>query len=186
EGDETTGTVLMERVFPGTPLSKIDGPDRDSYIIIRDQVRKLREVSPEGYPGLETYLNCDDPLVKFMLASQRDSVFLHGDLHHENVLLGKEGWVTIDPKGLRGDRAFEAAAFIRNPIPAIASWPDLNYRLRERINAWSKELESEPWRIWGWALCCLRDGESVPGSHWDVVRDELEKLWPDEVPVECR
>ncbi|MGA2952618.1 MAG: aminoglycoside phosphotransferase family protein, partial [Caulobacteraceae bacterium] len=45
-----------------------------------------------------------------LLASPRDIVVLHGDLHHDNVLDdGRGGWRAIDPKGLIGERAFEYA-----------------------------------------------------------------------------
>jgi streptomycin 6-kinase len=40
---------------------------------------------------------------------------LHGDLHHENVLSSPRGWLAIDPKGIWGDPAYEAANAFRNP-----------------------------------------------------------------------
>jgi streptomycin 6-kinase len=51
-----------------------------------------------------------------LLASPRDDVPLHGDLHHGNVLRFEgAGWRAIDPKALRGDPAFEFAAPLLNP-----------------------------------------------------------------------
>lgn len=41
---------------------------------------------------------------------------LHGDLHHDNILRGPRGWLAIDPKGLVGDAAFEAANLFFNPL----------------------------------------------------------------------
>ena len=41
---------------------------------------------------------------------------LHGDLHHENIVLGPRGWLAIDPHGLIGDPALDAANFFYNPL----------------------------------------------------------------------
>jgi streptomycin 6-kinase len=41
---------------------------------------------------------------------------LHGDIHHENIIEGPRGWLAIDPKGLIGDRAFDAANLFYNPL----------------------------------------------------------------------
>lgn len=51
-----------------------------------------------------------------LLAEPRDTVVLHGDLHHDNVLdFGTRGWLAIDPKRLTGDRAFDYANIFTNP-----------------------------------------------------------------------
>lgn len=41
---------------------------------------------------------------------------LHGDIHHENILHGQRGWLAIDPKGLFGERTFDAANTLCNPL----------------------------------------------------------------------
>ena len=59
-----------------------------------------------------------------LLATQRDIVPLHGDLHHGNVLDGGErGWLAIDPKRLRGERTFDYVNMLRNPDEEMALKP---------------------------------------------------------------
>lgn len=41
---------------------------------------------------------------------------LHGDLHHDNILSGPRGWLAIDPHGVVGDPAYDAANLLYNPI----------------------------------------------------------------------
>jgi len=54
--------------------------------------------------------------VERLLANPRDVRPLHGDLHHDNIMLGPRGWLAIDPKGLVGDPAFDAANMFYNPL----------------------------------------------------------------------
>lgn len=44
-----------------------------------------------------------------LLSNPYELRVLHGDLHHDNILLGARGWLAIDPKGLLGDPGFDAA-----------------------------------------------------------------------------
>ena len=65
-----------------------------------------------------------DRVARGLLAAPREVVALHGDLHHMNVLdFGAQGWLAIDPKGLRGERGFEFATLLRNPDPRRALAP---------------------------------------------------------------
>lgn len=41
---------------------------------------------------------------------------LHGDLHHDNILFGARGWLAIDPHGVQGDPAYDAANLLNNPL----------------------------------------------------------------------
>lgn len=51
-----------------------------------------------------------------LLANQKDVRPLHGDIHHENILLGERGWLAIDAKGVLGDPAFDIANLFYNPM----------------------------------------------------------------------
>jgi streptomycin 6-kinase len=55
-------------------------------------------------------------VAEHLLADPRDMRPLHGDLHHENIMFGLRGWLAIDPKGVLGDPAFDAANFFYNPL----------------------------------------------------------------------
>ncbi|RWQ30530.1 aminoglycoside phosphotransferase family protein [Mesorhizobium sp.] len=51
-----------------------------------------------------------------LLADPVDVLPLHGDLHHDNIMLGARGWLAIDPKGVLGDPGFDAANMFYNPL----------------------------------------------------------------------
>uniref|UniRef100_UPI001F3A4BBB aminoglycoside phosphotransferase family protein n=1 Tax=Falsiroseomonas oryziterrae TaxID=2911368 RepID=UPI001F3A4BBB len=58
-------------------------------------------------------------LLRDLVASAAPSRLLHGDLHHANILRDGEGWVAVDPKGLLGEPAAEAACLLRNPADPV-------------------------------------------------------------------
>lgn len=51
-----------------------------------------------------------------LLANPLDVCVLHGDMHHENVRQSSRGWLAFDPKGLVGERTYDAANTLCNPI----------------------------------------------------------------------
>lgn len=56
-------------------------------------------------------------IARALLAGQIDVMPLHGDLHHENILVDDTGqWRAIDPHGLIGDPVYDAANFFGNPL----------------------------------------------------------------------
>ncbi|HEX4183036.1 MAG TPA: aminoglycoside phosphotransferase family protein [Caulobacteraceae bacterium] len=68
-------------------------------------------------PGADEHYVAAAALARRLLAEPRDGVVLHGDIHHQNILHDPErGWVAIDPKGLIGERAFDYANTLENPI----------------------------------------------------------------------
>lgn len=59
-----------------------------------------------------------------LLNEPQDTVVLHGDLHHGNILDGgSRGWLAIDPKGLLGERGFDLANLFCNPDGTVATAP---------------------------------------------------------------
>lgn len=85
-----------------------------------------------------------------LLASLRDNVPLHGDIHHGNILDGGErGWLAIDPKGVLGERGFDYANLFCHPEAMVAKTPG---RLEQRIEVVAAEADLDPKRLLTWIL----------------------------------
>jgi streptomycin 6-kinase len=90
-----------------------------------------------------------------LLATQREIVPLHADLHHENILdFGERGWLAIDPKRVFGERTFEYTILFCDPdlgLPhlTIARRPEIFAR---RIEVVSKAAGLEARRLLLWIL----------------------------------
>ncbi|WP_161974059.1 aminoglycoside phosphotransferase family protein [Rhizobium deserti] len=77
---------------------------------------------------------------------------LHGDLHHENIICGKaRGWLAIDPQGLIGDPAYEAANIFGNPDGAF---PDIidPVRITSLAKLLAPAIGTSPEKIFGYAI----------------------------------
>lgn len=85
-------------------------------------------------------------------AVSENDVLLHGDLHHGNILAHGAGWLAIDPKGVRGEPAYEVGAWLRNPMPALFGVADLEARLARRVAIFSEMLGIERERLVGYGL----------------------------------
>ena len=91
-------------------------------------------------------------LLDTAVSESTNDVLLHGDLHHGNILAHGAGWLAIDPKGVRGEPAYEVGAWLRNPMPALFAVPDLEARLARRVAIFSEMLGIERERLVGYGL----------------------------------
>jgi streptomycin 6-kinase len=89
--------------------------------------------------------------LKSALLDSVDHEYLcHGDLHLENIIKQNSNWVAIDPKGIIGEMAFEAAAFdlIRNDeMEDVSTIPD---KILDRATKLSVTLDLNVDRLLSW------------------------------------
>lgn len=99
--------------------------------------------------------------------SNRTDVLLHGDLHHGNIVSAARGpWLCIDPKGYVGDPAFEAGAFLVDPLDVVRGHHGLPGLLARRLAVLSAELGLGEDRLAGWAYV-----RAVTAEVWNVLDD---------------
>ncbi|MBM4212078.1 MAG: streptomycin phosphotransferase, partial [Gammaproteobacteria bacterium] len=98
------------------------------------------------------YLQIARQLRDQLLKTAALDVLLHGDLHHDNILLNGDNWLVIDPKGVIGEPAYQVAAFIRNPIPELMHHADATTIIHNRITRFAAALELPSQRILDWCF----------------------------------
>jgi streptomycin 6-kinase len=182
--DESLGALLLERVMPGNTLVALQDEIRATEIAARMMTNLWQARAAEGeFRSLENWtagfaalrvrfsggtgpldpllVDTAENLRSELLQSAPPSRLLHGDFHHFNVLDGNaSGWVVIDPKGLIGDPAYEPAAFLFNPDPAVV----LDRSMQQaRIGIFAEELRMDPQRIVRWAFV-----QAVLGAWWTI------------------
>jgi len=99
---------------------------------------------------LDGILRCAATTASHLLANQRDTVVLHGDIHHGNILnFGLRGWLAIDPKGLVGERSFDYANIFCNPDQEMATMPG---RLLRQTQVVAQIAQLPQRRLLAWKL----------------------------------
>ncbi|MBX3575563.1 MAG: phosphotransferase [Rhizobiaceae bacterium] len=165
--DESGDLHLLEYAGPTRLLDHLHSEgDAAAASIAADVVAQLHAPSPDAAPASLTPLRTHfsslltrsayEPLAGYavlagsLIAETREPSILHGDIHHENILLGKRGWLAIDPKGLIGDPAFDAANMFHNPV-GFAGRFDAD-RIAMLAGVMSRALQRSPADILSWAI----------------------------------
>jgi len=95
-------------------------------------------------------------LAQDLLSNQDKMVPLHGDLHHDNVILTGDGPVVIDAKVYLGDPAFELANALRHPkgMPSLVRQPR---QIDRSLTAYADAMQVSRKRLarWAAAKCAL-------------------------------
>ncbi len=133
--DIDNGILLIQRIIPGKQLraeqdldKRLDGfcqvwtglhkppINKQSYPTYLGWVTRIAKYmsTREDYPCLAKHMDKASKLCQSMVQRYNGKLLLHGDLHHDNILLGSDGYYVIDPKGVVGDRVFDIPRFILN------------------------------------------------------------------------
>ena len=132
--------LLLERLTGDRDLATMacTGQDDEATRIVCDAIARLHTqragAPPELTPlpvyfrALETaackhggVLSKAAATAAELFAEPRETIPLHGDIHHRNILDGRErGWLAIDPVGLLGERGFDYANLFNNPDVDVA------------------------------------------------------------------
>jgi streptomycin 6-kinase len=200
DADPTVSIMLQRRILPGETLrSHVETGRLTERHAAEIAARLMREYWVEPSPGstvfpldrwfrslyayrdrypdeggrlerrnLELAIRHADEL----LASQRDALTLHGDLHHDNILLDEEyGWTIIDPKGLVGERGYDIGQWMVNPI-GVHLHPDLAQLTDSRLDWFTEYLGIERYRLWQWAMI-----QTVLSDCWNLESDDEAELY---------
>lgn len=129
-------------------------PSKHSYQHISEWLRAIDELIP-NQPCPTHLLEKAISSKNVLLASMTKQVFLHGDLHHGNILQNNNGWLAIDPKGIVGDPEFEIAAFDFMYITELADNVNVKDIFDSRINLLAQKSGLNAQRIKDWVFVRL-------------------------------
>lgn len=153
-------------------LLQVEG-DEAAARIAADVLRALHAPSDRPFAGLQTM--ADRFAALWAEAERQGGLFaeaaaaaaqrmaegapvrpLHGDLHHENILHGPRGWLAIDPHGVLGDPAYDAANLLYNPLERddLRTDPARARRLAETL-APAVGRPAQAVLDWGFCHACL-------------------------------
>lgn len=116
-------------------------------------------------------------IAEALLSEPHDVRVLHGDIHHTNIRASERGWLAFDPKGLVGERAFDACNALCNPIsmPELVTDEKCLHR-QAAILSENLGLDHERLLMFGFTYACLSASWSLA-----VGEDASLALWVAEV-----
>ena len=166
---EDNGMLLLEIAIPGTTL-KTCFPEKDEESISSacKVMQKLHKALYQNgmFPHIKDWLSLSDKnwkiplrylqkardLRDYLLLTTCSEVLLHGDLHHDNILLSSGDYVAVDPKGVVGDPSFEVTTFICNPIPDLLNQLNFCDIVKRSISIFAETLDIQEQRIINWCF----------------------------------
>lgn len=180
--DSENNAVLMEKFDPGTSLKFLvkEGKDELATRIISQTILDLQSTPitlPNKYPHLSEHIaafhflhehveskmiEAAESIFTDLCAHQASDVLLHGDLHHDNILLNETSWKVIDPHGYIGDPCAEVGCMIFNPMD---SYPQMPFKklVNQRLSILNEMLPFDIERIRGWTFCL-----TMRSAAWDI------------------
>lgn len=98
-----------------------------------------------------------------LLNTAQHEYLCHGDLHLENIIQQGSNWLVIDPKGIVGEMAFEAAAFDLISKDEMKDVSTISSKLIDRITQLSKALEINFYRLLSWIFLRI-----ILSAQWSI------------------
>lgn len=165
--DADNYAMLMERVIPGT-TARSQFPTHDDKAVeyacmVMKKLHRQEIKKSSGFQNIDEWFKLFETLqvphdlqahvrkaqefVKELAATHQSQHLLHGDLHHDNILLSSDGTpIAIDPKGVVGERAYEVGAFMCNPAE-LCEQSDVRSLLNRRLDLFAKLLDIDHQRL---------------------------------------
>lgn len=163
--------LLLEQAIPGCLLKANHPKDVASTIEIYTAVVKALASNPipkTEYTHVEKWCQAIDritdprislkyidkakELKDYLLSSGENQYLCHGDLHLENIIRHGDSWLSIDPKGMIGEMAFEAAAF---DLLDKADWNEpetIPDKINQRLSLLTNQLDIREDRLRAWVF----------------------------------
>jgi streptomycin 6-kinase len=183
------GAQLMEYASGDALVTLVEkGEDEKAALIIAQVIKQLHSV-PQDAPkdgmvkldrwfealfmraaadrqaGIESIFDRGAALAEQLLTDQQDIRVLHGDIHHYNIKHSPRGWLAFDPKGVVGERTYDCANALCNPVMSELVHNETRLLNNAAILADALELELGRVLAFTYVYACLN------ASWWTQLSD---------------
>jgi len=115
-GGDENATRIIAQVIKQLHSVPQDGSHDGLFMLDRWFGELFNKAVADRRAGIESIYVRSASLAQRLLVDQRDVRVLHGDIHHRNIRQSSRGWLTFDPKGLVGERTYDCANTLCNPV----------------------------------------------------------------------
>lgn len=188
QADTVNGALLIECITPGTRLRAqpdldkrlaaffevscglhIEQADNTVYPTYMEWVSRITEYmrGRNDHKALFAKMANAERICRKLWEKYPDRLLLHGDLHHDNILLGSDSqYRLIDPKGVIGDRVFDIPRFILNEFE-----DKRDDKFADKYMRITKSL-AQKFKIDEYDIRCLAHVEMCMAACWSVESAE--------------
>jgi streptomycin 6-kinase len=115
-GEDENATRIIAQLIRQLHSVPQDAPRDGLFVLERWFGALFNKAAADKQAGIESIYVRSAALAKQLLADQRDVRVLHGDIHHRNIRQSSRGWLAFDPKGVVGERTYDCANTLCNPV----------------------------------------------------------------------
>lgn len=198
--DDWNGVILQEQIFPAVHIIDVfKDQDMEAIKCCVEVIKRLHHAPLEDASKHQSLISYFGPLfspvefpavdieyfrgmVRWLISTMKNPVLLHADLHHRNIILrGEDDWIAIDPRGVVGEVAYEAAPFVCcYQLPRVKTKADWAAVLRDRVELFSELLQVDKTRLQAWVTvfaarkaCTFLNKSKVDLNRWLGIAQTL-------------
>jgi streptomycin 6-kinase len=172
-GEDEQATRIIAQVIAQLHSVGQDAPHDGLVPLDRWFEALFAKAAADTQAGIESIYVRSAALSERLLAERRDIRVLHGDIQHYNIRHSPRGWLAFDPKGLIGERTYDCANTLCNPV-----MPELVHnetRLLTNAALLADMLKLDLWRVlaFTYAYACLNASWWLQLGGSDIVQWHL-------------
>jgi streptomycin 6-kinase len=115
-GEDENATRIIAQVIKQLHGVPQNSPRDGLFMLERWFGELFNKAAADEQAGNESIYVRSASLTQRLLADQHEIRVLHGDIHHRNIRQSSRGWLAFDPKGIMGERTYDCANTLCNPV----------------------------------------------------------------------
>jgi streptomycin 6-kinase len=115
-GADEDATRIIAQVIQQLHSVPQEAPRDGLFVLDRWFGALFNKAAADRHAGIESIYVRGAARAARLLADPREVRVLHGDIHHRNIRQSARGWLAFDPKGVVGERTYDCANTLCNPV----------------------------------------------------------------------
>jgi streptomycin 6-kinase len=174
-GEDENATRIIAQVIQQLHTVPQEAP-KDGMIMLAHWFEALFvKAAADKQVGIQSIFERGASIAAQLLADQQEIRVLHGDIHHYNIKHSPRGWLAFDPKGLVGERTYDCANALCNPVMPELAHNEIRLLSNAAIFADTLALDRSRILAFTYAYACLNASQWLP--HIDTKGAEDIVQW---------
>lgn len=169
-GEDATATRIIAQVIQQLHSVPQDRPYDGLVTLDRWFDELFSKAASDRQAGFESIYVRAAPLAEKLLADSREIRVLHGDIHHYNIRQSPRGWLAFDPKGVVGERTYDCANTLCNPVISELVHNETRLLNNAAILADTLKIDLPRLLAFTYAYACLNASWHVQLNNDEIVQ----------------